>query len=49
VPGTDGLSVATGHDAVGIILSPGTTELIVNWLLDGATELLEPFRPDRFG
>ena len=49
VPGTDGLSVATGHDAVGIILSPGTAELMVNWLLDGAAEPLEPFRPDRFG
>lgn len=49
VPGVDGLTVATGHDAVGIILSPGTAELVVNWLLDGATEPLESFLPDRFG
>ena len=48
VPGVDGLTVATGHDAVGIILSPGTTELVVNWLLDGATAPLESFLPDRF-
>ena len=48
VPGVDGLTVATGHDAVGIILSPGTTELVVNWLLDGNSEPLESFLPDRF-
>ena len=48
VSGVEGLTVATGHDAVGIILSPGTAELVVNWLLDGAAEPLEPFRADRF-
>ncbi len=48
VPGVDGLSIASGHDAVGIMLSPATAELVVNWILDGAAEHLEPFRPDRF-
>ncbi len=48
VSGVEGLTVATGHDAVGIILSPGTAELVVNWLLDGAAEPLESFRADRF-
>ena len=48
VYGVEGLTVATGHDAVGIILSPGTAELVVNWLLDGAAEPLESFRADRF-
>ena len=48
VPGMEGLTVATGHDAVGIILSPGTAELVVNWLMDGSAEPLEPFRADRF-
>ena len=48
VPGVEGLTVATGHDAVGMILSPGTAELVVNWLLDGTSEPLDPFRADRF-
>ena len=48
VPGVEGLTVATGHDAVGIMLSPGTAELAVHWLLDGAAEPLDPFRADRF-
>lgn len=48
VPGVEGLTVATGHDAVGIMLSPGTAELVVNWLLDGAAEPLEPYRLGRF-
>ena len=48
IPGVEGLTVAAGHDAVGIILSPGTAELVVNWLLDGAAEPLEPFRANRF-
>ena len=47
-PGIDGLVIVTGHDAVGIMLSPGTAELVVNFLLDGASEPLEPFRAGRF-
>ena len=49
VPGVDGLTIATGHDAVGMMLSPGTAELMVQYLLDGVSEPLQPFRPDRFG
>ena len=48
VAGVDGLTVATGHDAVGMMLSPGTAELVVNYLLDGVADPLAPFRPDRF-
>ena len=48
VAGMDGLTVATGHDAVGIMLSPGTAELVVNYLLDGVTEPLQPFLSARF-
>ena len=47
-PGVDGLTIATGHDAVGMMLSPGTAELVVNFLLDDAAEPLQPFRADRF-
>ena len=48
-PGIDGLTIATGHDAVGIMLSPGTAELAVNYLLDGVSDPLQPFAVDRFG
>ena len=48
-PGIDGLTIATGHDAVGIMLSPGTAELVVNYLLDGVAEPFQPFRAERFG
>ena len=48
VPAVENLTIATGHDAVGIMLSPGTAELVVNWLLDGAAGPLQPFRVDRF-
>ena len=47
-PGVDGLTIATGHDAVGMMLSPGTAEMVVNYLLDGVAEPLRPFRADRF-
>ena len=49
VPGVDGLTVATGHDAVGIMLSPGTAELAVQFLLDGNDAPLLPFSAARFG
>ncbi len=48
-PGMEGLTIATGHDAVGIMLSPGTAELVVQHLLDGVSTPLQPFRADRFG
>ena len=48
VPGIDGLTIATGHDAVGMMLSAGTAELVVQHLLDGVTDPLQPFSPGRF-
>ena len=48
-PGVEGLTVATGHDAVGIMLSPGTAELVAQYLLDGNGTPLEPFGVGRFG
>ena len=48
VPDLEGLSVAAGHDAVGIMLSPGTAELMAQYILDGNSGPLEPFRLDRF-
>lgn len=43
-----GLSIATGHDSVGIMLSPATAELLVQYLLEGNTDFLEPFNLSRF-
>jgi glycine oxidase len=48
VPEYEGLSVAAGHDAVGIMLSPGTAELMCQYILDGNTAPLEPFSINRF-
>lgn len=47
VPEFEGLSVAAGHDAVGIMLSPGTAELMVQYILDGNAAPLEPFSISR--
>ena len=49
VPGAGGLTIATGHDAVGIMLSPGTAELVTQYLLDGNDAPLLPFSAARFG
>ena len=43
-----GLSIASGHDSVGIMLSPATAELLSQYLLDGNAGPLEPFRLSRF-
>ena len=48
VPDLEGLSIAAGHDAVGIMLSPGTAELMCQYVLDGNTAPLEPFSVSRF-
>ena len=48
VPGVEGLSIAAGHDAVGIMLSPATAELMAQYLLDGNAAPLEPFSISRF-
>ena len=47
-PGVEGLTIATGHDAVGIMLSPGTAEMVVQYLLDGNDAPLLPFNVGRF-
>ena len=48
VPGWEGLSVMTGHDQVGIMLSPGSGELMANYINTGNPRLLEPFSIARF-
>ena len=47
--GVEGLTVVTGHDAVGIMLSTGTAEMVVQYLLDGNDGPLRPFSAGRFG
>ena len=49
VPGWGGLSIASGHDRVGIILSPVTGELIADYVVTGDDSKLEPFSITRFG
>jgi len=48
MPEIEGFSIAAGHDAVGIMLSPGTAELMAQYLLDGNAAPLEPFSISRF-
>lgn len=48
-PGAEGLTIVTGHDAVGIMLSPGTAEMVVQYLLDGNEAPLRTFSAARFG
>lgn len=49
VPGWDGLSIISGHDSAGIMLSLGSGELMANYLNTGQTGPLEPFSLARFG
>ncbi len=48
VPGWSGLVVAAGHDACGIMLSPGTAELVADYIASGNASPLGPFSPARF-
>ena len=48
VPGWEGLSVASGHDHAGIMLSPGTGELMAEYIASGDSTALERFAPSRF-
>ena len=48
VPGWEGLSVASGHNSVGVILSPGTGQLIADYIDSGDAGPLEPFGLARF-
>ena len=48
VPGCEGLSVASGHDAIGIMLAPGTGQLMADYIASGDATPLEPFSLSRF-
>ena len=48
VPGWEGLSIASGHDAVGVMLSPGTGLLMAEYISAGDALPLGPFSITRF-
>ena len=48
VPGREGLSVASGHDHAGIMLSPGSGELMADYITSGDARSLESFSISRF-
>jgi glycine/D-amino acid oxidase-like deaminating enzyme len=46
----DGLVVATGHGALGVILGAGTAALVASQVVGSSAPFdAEPFRADRFG
>ncbi len=49
LPEWQGLSVASGHDHAGIMLSPETGRLMADYIESGEAGPLEPFSPSRFG
>jgi glycine oxidase len=48
VPGWESFSVASGHDQVGIMLSPASGELMADYISTGDPAPLEPFSLARF-
>ena len=44
----DGLSISSGHFMVGVMLAPGTGQLMADYIATGDAGPLEPFRLDRF-
>ena len=48
VPGWEGLSIASGHDRVGVTLSAGSGELMANYIGTGDSLPLQPFSLARF-
>ena len=48
IPQWEGLSIASGHDSVGVMLSPGSAELMAGYIITGDPEPLEPFSISRF-
>lgn len=48
VPGWEGLSIASGHDAFGVMLSPGTGLLMAEYISTGDALPLGPFSITRF-
>ena len=49
VPGREGLIVAAGHDSAGVMLAPGTAQMVAEYVLSGDAAPLEPFGVGRFG
>ncbi len=49
LPGWDGVSIACGHDHAGVMLSPGSAELVARYISDGDPRSLEAFSISRFG
>ena len=47
VPGWEGLSVASGHDHAGIMLSSGSGELMADYIVSSDATALEAFLPSR--
>ena len=48
MPDWEGLSVASGHDHAGVMLSPATGELMANYISTGDAGPLDPFSIARF-
>ncbi len=48
IPDWEGLSVASGHGGTGVMLAPGTAELIADYISTGNADSLEPFSVSRF-
>ncbi len=48
IPDWEGLSVASGHGGTGVMLAPGTAELIADYISTGNVDSLEPFSVSRF-
>jgi len=48
IPEWNGVSIASGHDHVGMICSPATAELVSQYVETGDTSGLEPFSISRF-
>ena len=49
IPGWSGVSLASGHDHVGIMCSPSTAELMADCVATGDCSQLAPFSIERFG
>ena len=48
IPGWQGVSVASGHDHVGMILSPRTGEMMADYIESGDSSPLDFFSIERF-
>ena len=48
VPGWEGLILASGHDSAGVMLAPGTAQLVTDYLVSGDAAPLGPFGLSRF-